>query len=104
MDAPYPRTDFVQRLIASRPVGPDGYVEDLVKLERVLAHPRAMGIASGLALGHLLSRYPREYEAIRRELGAAPEDWRPDGERIARLLEERLRLAEVRADAAGTFL
>lgn len=99
-----PRTEFLRRLVASRPLGPDGYVEDLVKLERALANRGAMGVASGLAFGHLLSRYPREYEAIRKELGGPLADSRPAGERIALLVEERLRLAEVRADAAGTFL
>lgn len=99
-----PRTEFVRRLLASRPLGPDGYLEDVVKLERALASRGGMGVASGLAFGHLLSRYPREYEAIRRELGGRVEDLRPVEKRIAPLLEERLRLAEDRTDAVGTFL
>lgn len=103
MTRPGPRTEFVRRLIASRPLGADEYVEDLVKLERSLASRGHLGVASGMAYLNLRSRYPREYEAIQRELGAV-DDGRPQETRIARLLEERLRLAEARTHAPGTFL
>ena len=99
-----PRTEFVRRLIASRPLGRDEYVEDVLRLERLLANRGSMGMASVMAFLNLLSRYPREYEAIRREIGAEDEDRRPDEERIARLIEERLRLAETRTNSEGTFL
>ena len=104
MASPSSRTEFVRRLIDSRPLGRDEYVEEVLRLERLLANRGSMGMASGMAFLNLLSRYPREYEAIRREIGAEDEDWRPGEERIARLLEERLRLAEARTDSAGTFL
>ena len=84
-------------------MGPDEYIESLLRLERLVANRGPMGMASGMAFLNLLSRYPREYEEIRRELGAV-EDLRPGGERIVQLLEERLRLAEARTNAAGTFL
>ena len=84
-------------------MGPDEYIENLLQLERSLANRGHRGVASGMAYLNLLSRYPREYEAIRRELGAV-EEWGPEEGRIARLLEERLRLAEARTDAPGTFL
>lgn len=90
--------------MASRPLGADEYVEVILKLERLLANPGPLGVASGMAFLNVVSRYPRETEAIRRELGVAGNDVRVDEERISRLLEERLRLAEVRTDAAGTFL
>jgi len=99
-----PRTEFVRRLFASRPLGPDGYLEDIVKLERALANRGPMGVASGLAFGHLLSRYPREYDVIRRELGGPIKDAHPSEDRIALLVEERLRLAEVRTAVPGTAL
>ena len=51
--------------------------------------------AESLALSNLLSRYPREAEAIARELGVRP--FVPiEDERVSALIDERLRLAESR--------
>lgn len=101
-DPPAPRTDFVRRLLAERPLGPDDYAEDLIQLERTIAAGGPLGIASGMAFLHLLSRYPREYEAIRSELGAEALD--EPRERIELLLEERIRLAASRSGTPNAIL
>src|SRR2546422_2060882 len=50
-------------------------------------------MAESFALSNLLSRYPREAEAIARELGVRP--FVPlEDERVSALVDERLRLAE----------
>ncbi len=89
------RTRFVRTLAESRPSGYDGYVEDLLKIERALVDEGARGVAATMAYLNLISRYPRETEAIARELGTTV--LRPvDQERIVDLQRDRLRLAEER--------
>ncbi len=104
IDPPSPRTGYVARLLAARPLGPDDYTEDLLQIERTIAAGGASGVASWMSFLNLISRYPREYESIRRELGVDPEDWTRSKDRIEGLVEERLRLAERRAGAPGSFL
>ncbi len=104
MTTPSPRTEFVRRLLASRPLGPDEYAEVLLRLERTLVSRGPFGIAGSIALLNLLSRYPREYEAICLELGADPTVWAEPEEAITRLIEERLRLADERAGTPRAFL
>src|SRR5438034_1441723 len=66
------RTDFVRSAILERRYEPDAsYARDLLALERFLSS-RSVGMAESLALSNLLSRYPREAEAIARELGVRP--------------------------------
>ena len=66
----------------------------LLALERFLSS-RSVGMAESFALSNLLSRYPREAEAIARELGVRP--FVPlEDERVSALVDERLRLAESR--------
>jgi len=49
-------------------------------------------MAESIALSHLISRYPREADAIVRELGVR--SFIPfEDERVAELVDERLRLA-----------
>lgn len=95
MDGTQPRTEFVRRTITGREYRPDeAYARDLLALER-LASERPLGFASSLALTNLLSRYPREADAIVRELGMRP--FVPlEEERVRDLTSERLRLAERR--------
>ncbi|MGQ0797952.1 MAG: hypothetical protein ACT4OI_08855 [Methanobacteriota archaeon] len=95
MDENLPRTEFVRRSVLERPFGPDlAYTHDLLELERFLASSPP-GMAGSLALQHLMSRYPREADAIVRELGVRP--FAPLEEaRVAALVEERLSLAERR--------
>lgn len=95
MDEIQPRTEFVRRTLTEREYHPDGaYARDLLALER-LASERPLGFASSLALTNLLSRYPREADAIVRELGMRP--FVPlEEERVRDLTSERLRLAERR--------
>jgi hypothetical protein len=92
MDARTPHTEFVRRMILGRPFEPDPtYAGDLLALERFLS-TRAVGIADSIALSHLVSRYPRESEAIAKELGIRP--FIPfEDERLGALVDERLRLA-----------
>jgi hypothetical protein len=95
MDDAIARTDFVRRFILERPFLPDvTFAQDLVELERLLAGSPP-GFAGSLALQHLISRYPREADAIMRELGVRP--FAPfEDARVGALVEERLRLAERR--------
>jgi hypothetical protein len=89
------RTEFVRRAILERRYGPDPtYARDLLALERFLS-ARSVGMAESMALSNLISRYPREADAIARELGARP--FVPfEDERMSALVDERLRLAESR--------
>ena len=95
MDENTPRTEFVRRSILERSFGPDlPYAQDLLQLERLLAGSPP-GMAGSLALQHLMSRYPREVDAIVGELGVRP--FAPVEEaRLSALVEERLWLAERR--------
>lgn len=90
-----PRTEFVRRTLEDRRYGPDeAYARDLLQLER-LAETRPLGLASAMALSNLVSRYPKEADAIVRELGVRP--FVPlEDERMMALTAERLRLAEMR--------
>ncbi len=95
MEGTAARTESVRRALEERRFEPDGtYARDLLQLERLAAmHP--LGLASSLALGNLMSRYPKEADAILRELGVRP--FAPlEDERMDALVEERLRLAEIR--------
>ncbi len=90
MESSQARTKFVRKVAQARPSGHDGYVEDLLMLD---AGPR--GVASTMSYLNLISRYPRETEAIAADLGTSV--LRPlDEERIDDLLGDRLRLAEER--------
>ena len=92
MDAKIPQTEFVRRMILEGRYEPDPtYAHDLLALERILSAP-TVGMAESIALSHLLSRHPREADAIVRELGVRPFISFED-ERIAALVDERLRLA-----------
>ncbi len=95
MEGPIPRTESVRRALEDRRFEPDGaYAHDLLQLER-LAALRPLGFASSLALANLMSRYPREADAIVHELGVRA--FAPlEDERMRALVEERLRLAEMR--------
>lgn len=90
-----PQTEFVRRVSENRRHGPDEtYTHDLLNLEQ-LASNRALGLVDTLALSNLMSRYPKETDAILWELGVRPlADY--ENERITSLMEERLRLAERR--------
>lgn len=92
MDAKIPQTDFVRRTILERRFEPDPtFAQDLLALERFLS-ARAVGMADSIALSHLISHYPREADAIARELGVRP--FIPfEDDRISALVDERLRLA-----------
>jgi len=87
-----PRTKFVRRTILERRYEPDPtYARDLLALERFLSS-RSVGMADSLALSNLISRYPREADAIVKELGVRP--FIPfEDERVSALVDERLRLA-----------
>ena len=93
--APRARTEFVRHALDARRFGPDeAYARDLLALERLVAmHP--IGLASSLALSNLISRYPREADAIFEELGVRPFEPFED-ERMGALVSERLRIAEMR--------
>lgn len=94
------QTEFVRRALERRPLDHDeGYARDLLQLER-LAAARPLGLASSLTLSNLISRYPREADAIVRELGIRPFEPFED-ERMRLLAAERLRLAELRHRAGG---
>jgi hypothetical protein len=92
MEARTPQTEFVRRMILDRPFEPDPtYAGDLLALERFLS-THAVGMAESIALSHLVSRYPREADAIAKELGIRP--FIPfEDERLGTLVDERLRLA-----------
>ena len=95
MQSSQTRTKFVRKLAQTRPSRYDGYVEDLLKIERALLEAGPRGVASTMSYLNLISRYPRETEAIAAELGTSV--LQPlDEERIDDLLGDRLRLAEVR--------
>src|SRR5881227_2196307 len=92
MDSQIPQTEFVRKALLGRTVEPDAtYAGDLLALERILS-TRAVGMAESIALSHLVSRYPREADAIVRELGVRSFIPFEDG-RVAALVDERLRLA-----------
>lgn len=92
MERPIPKTEFVRRTIHGQPYQPDvDYARDLLALERFLS-ARQLGMADSIAFSHLVSRYPREADAIVRELGVRP--FLPlEDSRVASLIDERLRLA-----------
>lgn len=92
MEAKIPHTEFVRRAILEQRHEPDAtYAHDLLALERILS-TRAVGMAESIALSHLVSRYPREADAIVRELGVR--QFIPlEDERVVALVGERLRLA-----------
>lgn len=95
MDEPTPQTEFVRRAIEGKRYSPDqAYARDLLQLER-LATMRPLGLASAMNLSNLISRYPREADAIVRELGVRPFGAFEE-ERVGALTAERLRLAERR--------
>ena len=91
-DDAFPRTDFVRRTLEERRFEPDAtYARDLLALERLLSS-RAVGMAESIALSNLVSRYPREVDAIVGELGVRP--FVPlEDDRLAALVAERLQLA-----------
>ncbi len=95
MELPHAQTEFVRRVLAERQFGPDEtYTHDLLALER-LAAMRPIGLASSLALSNLISRYPKEADAIVGELGVRP--FKPfEDERVHALVTERLQIAEMR--------
>ncbi len=100
------RTRYVRKVADSRPSGHDGYVEDLLRIERALLDGETRGVAGTMMYLNLISRYPRETEAIARELRRGVP--RPlHEERIADLQRDRLRLAEARLQSergvAGEF-
>ena len=92
MDPNIAQTEFVRRMLVERPVEPDAtYARDLLALERFLS-TKAVGMAESIALSHLISRYPREESAMVGELGVR--SFTPfEDERVAALVDERLRLA-----------
>jgi hypothetical protein len=92
MEARTPQTEYVRRMVLGRPFEPDPtYAGDLLALERFLS-THAVGMAESIALSHLVSRYPREADAIAKELGIRP--FIPfEDERLGALVDERLRLA-----------
>jgi hypothetical protein len=92
MDDLTPRTRFVRRTLFERQYEPDdAYVRDLMDLERLVAQP-SRGIAGSMALSNLVSRYPKEADAITREMGMGPFEPFEDA-RVGALMAERLRLA-----------
>jgi len=95
MDASTPRTPFVRRTTLERRYEPDAsYARDLLALERFLS-ARNVGMADSIALSNIVSRYPREADAIAHDLGVRP--FIPlEDERVSALVDERLRLAESR--------
>lgn len=89
------RTEYVRKVAESRPSGHDGYVEDLLRIEQALLDGETRGVAGTMMYLNLISRYPRETEAIARELRRSVLE--PlDEERIVDLQRDRLRLAEER--------
>src|SRR5437870_13649593 len=92
MDPNIAQTEFVRRMLVERPVEPDAtYAQDLLALERFLS-TKAVGMAESIALSHLVSRHPREADAIVRQLGLR--SFIPfAAERVAPLVDERPPLA-----------
>jgi len=88
------RTRFVRRVAETRPGGFDTYVEDLLRIERALVDGHR-GVAATMAYMNLISRYPRETEAIAAELGTTVLEPMNE-EKIDEVLGDRLRLAEER--------
>lgn len=96
METAFAQTEFVRRALNRRPEDADEtYSRDLLQLER-LTKTRPIGLASSLTLSNLISRYPREADAIARELGLRSFEPLED-ERIRMLTDERLRLADLRS-------
>ena len=94
MERKLARTRFVRRVAETRPSGFDHYVVDLQRIERALVDGH-QGVAATMAYLNLISRYPRETEAIAAELGT--EVLEPMNEdQIDEVLWDRLRLAEER--------
>ena len=91
MDRLLARTRFVRRVAETRPSGFDRYVEDLLRIERALADGHR-GVAATMTYMNLISRYPRETEAIATELGTTVLEPMNE-ERIDEVLGDRLRLA-----------
>ena len=100
------RTSFVQERIENRPPGPDSFTEDLLKIERSLAEAVPRGIAATMAFLNLVSRYPRESEAIDIELGTSPLPHLAS-DRLDEIVDDCPRLAEERLPSeknlAGEF-
>ena len=95
MELPLAQTDFVRQALMRRPEDADeAYGRDLLLLER-LASLRPLGLAASMTLSNLISRYPREADAIAQELGMRTFEPLED-ERMHMLAAERLRLAELR--------
>src|SRR2546427_11834458 len=84
------RTRFVRRVAETRPGGFDTYVEDLLRIERALVDGHR-GVAATMAYMNLISRYPRETEAIAAELGTTVLEPLNE-EKIDEVLGDRLRL------------
>ena len=95
MEIPLAQTEFVREALRRRPGdGDEAYGRDLLLLER-LASLRPIGLAASMTLSNLISRYPREADAIADELGVRT--FTPlEDERMHMLAAERLRLAELR--------
>jgi len=73
----------------------DSFIEDLLKIERSLAEAGPRGVASTMAFLSLMSRYPRESEAIAIELGTSPRPYLAS-DRLDEIVDDCLRLAEER--------
>ncbi len=94
MEPQLARTRFVRRLAETRPSGFDHYLEDLMRIERAIVDGHR-GVAATMAYMNLISRYPRETEAIAAELGTTVLE--PTNEdKLDEVLGDRLRLAERR--------
>lgn len=95
MEGLTPQTEFVRRMLEGRRFGPDeGYARDLMALER-FASMRPIGLASSLAFSNLVSRYPKEADAILKEMGVR--SFEPfEDERLRSLVTERLQIADLR--------
>src|SRR5438094_9964680 len=92
MDSQMPQTEFVRKALFGRTVEPDAtYAGDLLALERILS-TRAVGMAESIALSHLVSRYPRESDAIAWGLGTRQFILFEDA-RTAACVDGRLRLS-----------
>jgi hypothetical protein len=94
MERQLARTRFVRRVAETRPSGFDTYVQDLLRIEKALVDGHR-GVAATMAYLNLISRYPRETEAIAAELGTTVLEPMNE-ERIDEVLGDRLRLAEQR--------
>lgn len=89
------RTRFVLKQIEGRPAGPDSFIEDLLKIERSVAEAGPRGVAATMAFLNLVSRYPRETEAIARELGTSAVPHLAS-DRLDEIIDDCLRLAQER--------